>query len=206
MLYDITLPIQDGLAAWPGDVPYSYELGWKIGHNESPVNVGVVNMSTHTGTHADAPFHFSDDGAGIGETDLFPYIGRAVVIDTQNHDVIPWELFADVDFSQSPRVLLKTGGWPDPMRFPDEIPVLAPDVPARLAERGVVLFGVDVPSVDRVHSKTLPTHHALFYAGIAILESLDLREVPPGTYHLTALPLKLMKADGAPVRAILAPV
>ena len=206
MLYDITLPIQDGLAAWPGDVPYTYELGWRIGHNDSPVNVGVIRLGVHTGTHADAPFHFSSAGTGIGETDLAAYVGRAVVLDAQNQDILSWNLFEAVDFSDTPRVLVKTGGWPDATRFPDEVPVLAPDVPARLAQRGVVLFGVDVPSVDRVASKTLPIHHALFEANIAILEGVDLRAVPPGAYQLTALPLRLMGADGAPVRAILTSV
>ncbi len=77
------------------------------------------------------------------------------------------------------------------------------DVPDWLSENGVVLVGVDVPSVDHLDSKTLPIHHALGTHGIRILESLDLSGVPEGLYELIALPIKLVAADGAPVRAIL---
>jgi glycosyltransferase involved in cell wall biosynthesis len=65
------------------------------------------------------------------------------------------------------------------------------------------LIGLDVPSVDRTDSKTLPLHHALGEAKITILENLDLREVQPGIYELIALPLRLVGADGSPVRAVL---
>jgi arylformamidase len=72
-----------------------------------------------------------------------------------------------------------------------------------LAAQGVVLIGVDVPSVDVLDSKDLPIHHALGRHGIAIVENLVLTEVPRGIYELIALPLKLVGADGAPVRAVL---
>ena len=203
MIYDITLPVTKSIAAWPGDVPYTFELNWKMGENNSPVNVGVIRLSVHTGTHADAPFHFKADGGGAGEMELAPFLGPAVVIEAANQTVLHWEHFQAVDFSQTPRLLIKTGAWPDPSRFPDFVPTLAPDVPVRLAQRGVVLLGVDVPSVDAIESKDLPLHDALLGANIAILESLDLRDVPPGNYQLSALPLRLMGADGAPVRAVL---
>lgn len=205
MIYDITLPITSHLAAWPGDTPFHFELNWKMGQDKSRVNVGAITLSVHTGTHADAPFHFRADGEGAGEMNLTPFIGRAVVVETDNR-IIGWEVFQNVDFSETSRVLVKTSAWPDASQFPTFVPVLAPDVPALLAKRGVVLFGVDVPSVDDLDSKTLPLHHALFKANIAILESLDLRAVSPGVYYLTALPLRLMGADGAPVRAVLTKV
>jgi arylformamidase len=110
------------------------------------------------------------------------------------------ELF---DLSGTPRVLLRTDGWTDHTRFPSAIPVMEEDVPEWFHQNGVVLVGVDVPSVDDLDSKTLPNHHALGARGIAILESLDLSRVSGGTYELIALPMKLAGADGAPVRAIL---
>ena len=63
--------------------------------------------------------------------------------------------------------------------------------------------GVDLPSMDELDSKLLQNHHALAGAGIAIIESLDLRDVAPGIYNFAALPLKIAGADGAPVRAVL---
>jgi arylformamidase len=83
------------------------------------------------------------------------------------------------------------------------VPTLAADVPAYLAAYGVMLVGVDVPSVDAIDSKDLPIHRALDATGIRILESLDLRLVPHGYYNLVALPLRLIGADGSPVRALL---
>ena len=91
----------------------------------------------------------------------------------------------------------------DHSRFPDEVPVLTEASVALLAERGVRLIGLDVPSVDRLQSKDLPIHHALAAANIHILESLDLRQIAPGKYQLIALPLRLDGADGSPVRVVL---
>ena len=72
-----------------------------------------------------------------------------------------------------------------------------------LAERGVQLIGVDLPSVDNLDSKTLEIHHALGRAGITIVEGLWLEDVPDGEYELVAAPLKMMGTDGAPLRALL---
>ena len=76
-------------------------------------------------------------------------------------------------------------------------------MPAWLGEHGVRLLGLDVPSVDAIDSRDLPTHHALAAAGVHILESLDLAAVPTGVYELIALPLRIAGGDAAPVRAIL---
>ena len=67
----------------------------------------------------------------------------------------------------------------------------------------MILVGVDLTSVDAIDSKELPIHNALGENRIAILESLQLAGVPEGIYELIALPLKIVGADGAPVRAVL---
>ncbi len=67
----------------------------------------------------------------------------------------------------------------------------------------MILIGVDVPSVDQLDSKELPIHHEIGSCGIHILENLSLRQVPAGPYELIALPLRLVGADGALVRAVL---
>jgi arylformamidase len=105
--------------------------------------------------------------------------------------------------SGTPRLLLRTDGWTDHSRFPESIPVLEASVPAYLHQKGVILLGLDVPSVDPIDSKDLPIHHALGSFRIAILESVDLTRVEPGVYELIALPLKIAGGDGSPVRAIL---
>ncbi len=108
-----------------------------------------------------------------------------------------------IDLAGTPRVLFRTDAWLDTTRFPDAIPVMEADVPEFLAGRGVILVGVDVPSVDVLTSQDLPVHHALAAHGICILESLVLAHIRAGIYRLVALPLRIRGADGAPVRAVL---
>ncbi len=202
-LIDITLPMSNGLPAWPGDTPCEFRLAWRMSDGAS-VNVGALITSVHSGTHADAPFHFLPGGRTIDQLDLAPYVGPAVVADVSGRDLIRLEdLPPQIDFRATPRLLLKTGAWRDITRFPESIPVLAPGVATSLHERGVILIGVDVPSVDVLDSKDLPVHHEIGRCGIYILENLNLRDVTPGAYELIALPLKIVAADGAPVRAAL---
>ena len=87
--------------------------------------------------------------------------------------------------------------------FPEAWPWLAPGAVRALAAGGLVLLGVDAPSVDGRESKALDTHRALFGAGAYNLENLDLRAAAPGRYELLAAPLSVVGLDGAPARALL---
>jgi arylformamidase len=200
-LIDISRPMAAGTACWPGDVPFAFRLGWTIAGGAS-VNVGSIETSVHTATHCDAPFHFDDTGATVDRLPLDVFVGPAQVVDVRNASRWRDRLVA-LDLSGTPRVLFRTGGWPDSSRFPDSIPVMEPDLPGWLADRGVRLIGVDLPSVDPLDSKTLENHHALGRAGITIVEGLWLEGVLEGRYGLMALPLKMIGADGSPMRAVL---
>jgi len=196
MIHDITIPINAALAVWPGDTPFSYTASaW------GTITVGAVTMSCHTGTHADAPRHFLPHGEGIGELDPEVFVGECLVVEALGQGSLGPDTFTGL--ALPPRVLVKTGAWTDHTVFPEAVPTLTADAVALLAAQGVQLFGIDVPSVDALDSKNLPIHHALAEANIHILESLDLREIPPGRYQLIALPLRLDGADGSPARAIL---
>jgi arylformamidase len=201
-LYDVTLPVSTALAGWPGDAPYQF--AWTCTKAAgAAVNVGQLSCSIHTGTHIDAPYHYHDAGATTERLSLTPYLGPARVVDVSGRSLIGRSDLSSVNLEGTPRLLLRTGTWKDHGCFPESIPVLDEDVPAWLAEQGVILLGLDVPSVDVLDSKTLPIHHALGKNGIAILESLDLSAVPEGVYELIALPLKIVGGDGSPVRAVL---
>ena len=200
--YDISLPISGDTYVWPGDTPVHIQRNWEI-EKGAAVNLGSLKMSHHAGTHTDAPFHTQNDGSDIASLDLTPYMGSARVIEIVGKPCIQKEDFAGIDFEVAPRVLLKTGGWMNRASFPERFPVMAPDVPDFLSAQGVVLIGLDSPSVDEFHSKDMPNHLALNRLNIRIVESLNLEGVPEGVYELIALPLKLCGADGSPVRAIL---
>ncbi|MSR55239.1 MAG: arylformamidase [Gemmataceae bacterium] len=200
-IIDISRPLQNSTACWPGDEPFSFRLSWKMADG-STVNVGAIQASVHTATHCDSPFHYDDQGPKIEQLPLDTFIGPAHVVDVR--DTTRWrERVEQLDFSETPRVLFHTGGWPDTSVFPDPIPVMELDLPDWLADRGVRLIGVDVPSVDGIHSKTLEIHHALKRRGILIVEGLWLNDVPVGRYEFVGLPLKIVGGDGSPLRAVL---
>ena len=209
-IFDVSRALASGLAPWPGDTAFHFELKWKMAEGAT-VNVGAVQMGVHNGTHADAPFHFEQGAASIEQMPLEIYLGDAVLVDltrlfetdrTRQITIADIESCSDA-LEQAPRLLLKTGVWKDSTVFPGSIPVIAADVPAWLGARKVKLIGLDLPSVDPIEAKKLVNHHALAAAGIAIVESLDLSEVEAGTYRFSALPLRISGGDAGPVRAIL---
>ncbi len=199
---DISRRLVNGMPVWPGDTPFHYEVSWSKAESGS-VNVGSLSMSTHTGTHVDAPFHFDDNGNRIIDLDLELYIGPARIVDMTGKKSIGAKDLKKIDLEGVKRVLFRTLSWQNPDVFPDEIPHLEADLGPFLADKGIRLIGVDVPSVDPIDSKDLLAHHSLNENGIHILESIVLDEVEPGDYELIALPLPLVEGDGSPVRAIL---
>jgi arylformamidase len=197
-IIDITRPIGSATAVWPGDTPF--ELAFPVSRKSGEsVTVGSIHMSTHFGTHLDAPIHFTDSQVTIDRIPLEIVCGPAVVIDSLERD----EIVVPEGIELPARVLFRTGGWPNHRKFPDRIPTLSAATIERLANAGVRLVGVDLPSVDQLDSKDLPIHHQLLGAGIHILESLWLEAAWPGNYYLVALPLKLVGGDASPVRAVL---
>ena len=207
-LLDISRPLSAKTAPWPGDTPTALARQLSLGDGDS-VNLSTITASVHNATHADAPLHYDDAGLAIDALDPAIYVGPCRVIDVTGHDPIDAHLLPPDPAHASgyaplpPRVLFKTGAWHDDSRFPDDFPTLSPGLPSILAARGVRLIGVDVPSVDKPSSKSLPIHHALRGAGILILESLDLSRAAPGDYELIALPILIPGSDGAFVRAVL---
>ena len=200
---DISVLVHAGTPEWPGDTPYSCRWTWDMAQGAS-VQVSAITLSPHVGTHADAPLHVRPGAAGAGALPLEAFAGPARVLTVSG---LPGDVEADDLLPRVPagteRLLLRTGLTIADGRFPDDWPALTAACAAVLVARGLRLLGVDCPSVDRRASTTLATHHALFDGGAAVLENLDLRDVPDGEYELVAYPLKLEGLDAAPVRAVL---
>jgi arylformamidase len=210
-IWDISRTLSNDFAEWPGDEPFHHRLTREIAKGQT-VNLGAIAMSVHNGTHADARLHFDPKGESIEKAPLDTYLGRATVVDlaqtffcSKEKHLITIEDFAPhaEEIAATSRLLIKTGRWSDSTIFPNQIPVIAADVPAWLQKNGVKLLGLDLPSMDEIDSKSLQNHHSLARAGIAIVESLDLTNVGSGIYNFAALPLKIAGGDGAPMRAIL---
>jgi arylformamidase len=171
------------------------------------VNVSALEMSPHVGTHADAPLHVRDGWAASDALSLDAFVGPAVVIGLEDSKgAVDVETLSARLPRRVERLLLRTGRTIANGSFPDGWPALTPASVRWLMGRGLMLLGVDAPSVDERESKTLDTHRALFDAGASVLENLDLRDVPNGRYELIALPMRIVGLDAAPVRAVLVEV
>ncbi len=169
------------------------------------IELSRVTTTLHLGAHADAPSHYVAGGASIGERNLAAYLGPCEVIAIElrpGERVLPHHLPGPI---RAPRVLFRTGTFPDPDRWNHDFGALSPELLHALADQGALLVGIDTPSVDPEDSPELPSHQALAARDLAVLEGLVLADVPPGLYTLIALPLRLSGADASPVRAVLLP-
>jgi len=207
-IYDLSPRLDAATPVWPGDTPFSARLVWRLDDGDT-VNLSSLITTPHLGSHADAPFHTEADGAGIADQPLAPYLGPCRVVEVPPGPggkppalVGPHHL-RGFDPSDPPRLLFKTGSVADHGTFPERFTALSPELARLLVEWGVLLVGLDTPSVDPFDSTTLDAHHTLFRGGVANLEGLLLDGVPPGVYELIALPLPLVGLDASPVRAVL---
>jgi arylformamidase len=206
-IYDISRTVSLDTKVWPGDTPFTFEHNLRLSEG-ALVNLTTLHLSPHTGTHADAPYHYDDRGLHPAELPLERYIGPAhVVTVNRRHGGITPEDLAGKDLAGLERILIHT--WvsevPDG-QWPEDFPYPTVELIDWLAGQGMHLFGVDMPSVDSFTSKTLECHHRLFDHDVVNLETLRLAGVPDGRYELIALPLKLAGVCGSPLRAVLRPL
>jgi len=201
-IYDITKTINKSLKVWPGDKEYernesSFELKDMTGHSS------WITASLHTGTHVDAHWHYDTNGKSIEKHDLSNYIGKCQVIDVTHAKGKHIEI-GDLKVKiTEERILFKTSDQMDETIWEDDFKGISEELIYYLNEQGVILIGLDTPSVDIYNVGTLASHQALYKCDIYNIEGLVLNDVPEGTYELIALPLKIEGADGSPVRAVL---
>ena len=202
--YDITRTLFAGMAVWPGDTPFDLKPTGNIADG-STVNITTLTISAHTGTHVDAPYHFTDDGVTMEKVDLSAYWGLAqvVTVSKESGPLVPADL-SGYDLGLASRLLVKSSAsTADPRIFHEDFVYPHPELADYLGAKGIVLYGADAPSMDDPNSKKLVGHLAMQRNGILILEGLDLTDVPDGLYELAAFPLKILGGDGSPVRAVL---
>lgn len=203
-IYDISRTIAPDTAVWPGDQPFSFGMIMRLSDGDS-VNLTRLNISPHTGTHADAGWHTSNEGLHPDQLPLEKYMGPAqvVTIERKHGGIVPEDV-AHAVTEPLERLLVHT--WisdnPDNV-FVEDFPYPTVELIDWLADQGTVLLGLDSPSVDAFESKDLPGHHRLRERGMVHLEILNLAGVPDGKYELIALPLKIAGVCGSPVRAVL---
>ena len=201
MLYDLSPAMDENLKVWPGDEPPRREIKCHQKDGAS-VTLSTLHTTVHAGSHVDGPNHYGLDAPGIDGVPLERFIGRCQIVSAsvkRATRVGVGDLSVKVT---EPRVLIRTGTFEGPGVFNEDFAGLAPELIDEFASRGVVLVGVDTPSVDLFDSKDLPAHKAFLRNDVSILEGVILNGVADGVYELFALPLKLVGFDGSPVRAV----
>jgi len=201
-ILDISPLVSPALAVWPGDVPFRRYVSLDV-EGDDNITLSSIEATVHLGAHTDAPNHYAKKSAGIGERNLNYYYGPAQVIEVnvpRGARIGPGDLHCEIE---APRVIFKTGSYPDPNHFNDDFAALSEKLIDYLQEKQVQLVGIDTPSIDLCDDKILESHQAVAKHDMAILEGVVLDSVKPGLYTLIALPLKLDGVDASPVRAVL---
>lgn len=202
-IHDITMPLSADLPVYPGDPPVVIVPWIRIADGD-PANVSRITLCSHSGTHLDAPRHFSDSGIPVDEIPLDLLIGKALVVEIPAVKVIGRKELERLRMKGVERLLLKTDNselWKE-TQFNAEFAALSVEGARFLLEAGVKLIGIDYLSVESIEGDG-EVHKMLLDNGVVVLEGVNLADVVPGEYELICLPLKIKGGDGAPVRALL---
>lgn len=202
---DISVPLRDGMIHWPSDHPVNISRVKNM-EQGGTVNLSMISMGAHSGTHVDAPIHFIHKGAGVDEVPLEHMIGRARVIEIRDTNSIKSDELTRHRIRRGERILFKTRNSPHVWQkneFTEDFVFISDDAAQLLVERRVRVVGVDYLSVGSYRHSGTDVHKILLSGGVWIIEGLDLSRVSPGRYYLVCLPLRLVQGDGAPARAIL---
>ena len=204
-VYDVTVPLGPATHIWDDDPAPAIETLAHLERGDAHTLTRIA-MSSHSGTHVDAPAHFARGGATIDAIPAATLVGPALVVEHRGEAHIT---AADLGVlgidGRHERVLFKTANgrlW-EREGFQRDFIALGESAAARLIELGVVLAGIDYLSIEPYESAENPVHRVLLGAGVTVVEGLDLRDVPPGDYLLVCAPLKLTGAEGAPARVFL---
>ena len=208
MILDLTHTIRAEMPLYPGTPAPSFTPCSTLirdGFRET-----LVQFASHTGTHMDAPAHLLRDGTTLDVLPVSQFCGRAAVVDVSGlpeGGVITAEFLRarNGEVLSADFVLFYTG-WEKKWGCPEYLrgfPVPDEDAARYLVSCGLKGVGTDALSVDPVEDKTARAHRILLGGGLVVLENLCLRRLAGRSdVMLFALPLKLEKADGAPVRAV----
>jgi arylformamidase len=143
-------------------------------------------------------------GCGIEAIPLTTLIGPARVLDIADPVSVSRSELEAHDPRRGERLLLKTinsaRAWKTD-DFVKDFVFLTYDAARLLAERGVLMIGIDYLSIGSM-ADGARTHRVLLDAGICIVEGLDLEAVSPGNVDLVCLPLRISHGDGAPARVV----
>jgi len=209
-IVDLTLTVSDKIPTFPGSPQPSF-IPWE-NVKEDGYNLELLFLSTHTGTHMDAPHHFLEKGAKIHEISLKKLVSEAVLIKSKKNggesitktDIQKFEKkYGKIDGFSS--VIFSTG-WQRNLQkkyYFTKNPGLSVSAAKYLASKKISLVGIDSPSIDLGMDHKFSVHQIFAKKGMLIVENLaNLDKIKSSKFHLVVLPLKLKNATGSPVRAV----
>ncbi len=202
-IYDVSLPIHEGMITFPGDPPFKIEPFF-LRKKGDPFDLALMSMGTHLGTHVDPPAHYLDGGYTVDQIPLDVLVGPGIVLDMRGRQFVDREAIESSDLGDYERVLLKTDNGPRLLAstFHEDYVYLTEDGAQYLVERGVSLVGIDYLSIERYQNSGAPVHRILLKAEVLIVEGVNLQEVPSGPCEMICLPLRIVGADGSPARVL----
>ena len=209
-IVDLTLTVSDEIPTFPGSPQPSF-IPWE-NVKEDGYNLELLFLSTHTGTHMDAPYHFLEKGAKIHEISLKKLVSETVLIKSKKKG---GESITKIDIQKFEKkhgkiasfssVIFYTG-WQINLQkkyYFTKNPGLSVSAAKYLASKKINLVGIDSPSIDLGKDSKFSVHQIFAKKGILIVENLaNLEKIKSTKFHLVVLPLKLKNATGSPVRAI----
>jgi len=209
-IVDLTLTVSDEIPTFPGS-PQPNFIPWE-NVKEDGYNLELLFLSTHTGTHMDAPYHFLEKGAKIHEISLKKLVSEAVLIKSKKKG---GESITKTDIQKFEKkhgkiasfssVIFYTG-WQRNLQkkyYFTKNPGLSVSAAKYLASKKINLVGIDSPSIDLGKDSKFSVHQIFAKKGMLVVENLaNLEKIKSSKFHLVVLPLKLKNATGSPVRAI----
>lgn len=206
MLIDMTHAITPDIPVYPGTPAPALAPACtftKDGFRET-----LLTLSSHTGTHMDAPAHLLREGRTLDDMPMSQFSGRATVLDVSEEGSVITEAFLRSNYEAihcADYILFYTGWedrWGTERFLEDTFPVPDEEAARYLVSRGLKGVGTDAISIDRMSDSRLPIHHILLKDSVLSIENLCLKKVRGRKDFLFfALPMKFENADGAPVRA-----
>jgi len=209
-IVDLTLTVSDKIPTFPGSPQPSF-IPWE-NVKEDGYNLELLFLSTHTGTHMDAPYHFLEKGAKIHEISLKKLVSEAVLIKSKKKG---GESITKIDIQKFEKKHGKIDGFSSVIFSTDwqrnlqkkyyftKNPGLSVSAAKYLASKKINLVGIDSPSIDLGKDSKFSVHQIFAKKGMLIVENLaNLEKIKSSKFHLVVLPLKLKNATGSPVRAI----
>ena len=187
-IYDISQEVFS-CAVYPGDPKPEKQILSSTAAGDL-YNLTAFSMCAHNGTHIDAPFHFLEKGKTVEQLDLSIFVGECYLA---RHE-------GDISAGDAEEILKKAPGVPR-ILLGGSLTVTA-EAAKVFAGGGLFLLGNEGQTVGP-EDAPMAVHKILLGQNIALLEGIQLKDIPEGRYFLSAAPLNLSGSDGAPCRAYL---